>query len=236
MQYKLSLFLQSYLCGVLLCNSAYAKPPENLSCAKQSIIMYYQSGKFETDVSHVVKDAEKYLLNRIDENNNLPKPHKLAVILDIDETSLSNFVEHKKHDFAELSEFINDSYLKNDATVIKPVLQLYNMASRSGVDVFFVSSRPNKLRAYTIKTLQNVGYVGWKGLYLPNEEEKQIGSQKYKTNIRKILIEKGYDIVLNVGDQDTDLIGGYAERTYKIPNPMYSQQCKDKQLKLLCVT
>ncbi len=33
--------------------------------------------------------------------------------------------------------------------------------------------------------------------------------------------EQGYTIVLSIGDQDSDLAGGYAERTFKLPNPVY---------------
>jgi hypothetical protein len=28
-------------------------------------------------------------------------------------------------------------------------------------------------------------------------------------------------IVLNMGDQESDLMGGYAQRTFKLPNPFY---------------
>jgi len=31
----------------------------------------------------------------------------------------------------------------------------------------------------------------------------------------------GYKIIANVGDQQSDLNGGYSERTYKLPNPIY---------------
>ena len=37
---------------------------------------------------------------------------------------------------------------------------------------------------------------------------------------RKIA-EQGYTIIANVGDQASDLAGGYAERAYKLPNPFY---------------
>jgi HAD superfamily, subfamily IIIB (Acid phosphatase) len=29
----------------------------------------------------------------------------------------------------------------------------------------------------------------------------------------------GYDIVANFGDQFSDLVGGFADRTFKMPNP-----------------
>jgi len=43
----------------------------------------------------------------------------------------------------------------------------------------------------------------------------------YKTGARKDLEKKGARIVLNVGDQQSDLSGGHAKYTVKLPNPMY---------------
>ena len=31
----------------------------------------------------------------------------------------------------------------------------------------------------------------------------------------------GFTILVNVGDQDSDLAGGHAVRPFKLPNPMY---------------
>lgn len=47
-------------------------------------------------------------------------------------------------------------------------------------------------------------------------------SPKSKTAAR-IDIESrlGYTIIANIGDQDSDLRGGHAERTFKVPNPFY---------------
>ncbi len=35
------------------------------------------------------------------------------------------------------------------------------------------------------------------------------------------LAKRGHRILVNVGDQRSDLTGGYASRTFKLPNPMY---------------
>jgi len=32
---------------------------------------------------------------------------------------------------------------------------------------------------------------------------------------------KGYTIIANIGDQYSDLVGGYAEGEFKLPDPMY---------------
>ena len=44
---------------------------------------------------------------------------------------------------------------------------------------------------------------------------------KIKGYDKKEIENNGYDIVLNMGDQYSDLKGGYAERVFKLPNPFY---------------
>ena len=44
---------------------------------------------------------------------------------------------------------------------------------------------------------------------------------QYKTGARKDIEAQGYRIVVNVGDQFSDLVGGHADRGYKLPNPFY---------------
>ena len=44
---------------------------------------------------------------------------------------------------------------------------------------------------------------------------------QYKSLTRKHIESLGYDLVGNFGDQYSDLRGGYADRTFKLPNPMY---------------
>jgi hypothetical protein len=43
----------------------------------------------------------------------------------------------------------------------------------------------------------------------------------FKAPERRKISEQGYTIILNLGDQDSDLKGGYAERIFKLPNPVY---------------
>jgi hypothetical protein len=43
----------------------------------------------------------------------------------------------------------------------------------------------------------------------------------YKTATRKHIESLGYEIVANFGDQYSDLEGGYADKTFKLPNPTY---------------
>lgn len=203
-------------------NPIYAKAPENLSLAKQSVVNYYESNAYENDVDVIVKDAERYLEKRVRENSTSNNPQRLAMVLDIDDTTLTNFPGYKKKDFAHLQEVIDEGFYDANAPAIKPVMRLYNEAIRSGVAVFFVTLRPEKVRTYTIANLHEAGYFGWSGLFMPNGNETKLSPQRYKTAIRERLTKQNYHIILNLGDQDTDLIGGYAEHIHKLPNPLYS--------------
>lgn len=44
---------------------------------------------------------------------------------------------------------------------------------------------------------------------------------QYKSGTRAYLESLGYEIVGNFGDQYSDLLGGYADKTFKLPNPNY---------------
>ena len=44
---------------------------------------------------------------------------------------------------------------------------------------------------------------------------------QYKSGTRAYIESQGYEIVANFGDQFSDLLGGFADKTFKMPNPNY---------------
>ena len=44
---------------------------------------------------------------------------------------------------------------------------------------------------------------------------------QYKSGTRAYIESQGYDIVADFGDQFSDLPGGHADKTFKMPNPNY---------------
>jgi acid phosphatase len=38
---------------------------------------------------------------------------------------------------------------------------------------------------------------------------------------RRQIEQQGYTIIANIGDQPSDLDGGFSEQTYLLPNPFY---------------
>jgi acid phosphatase len=48
-----------------------------------------------------------------------------------------------------------------------------------------------------------------------------LSAADFKAPQRQTIESEGYTIVANMGDQPSDLDGGFAERTYLLPNPFY---------------
>jgi acid phosphatase len=147
---------------------------------------------------------------------------KLALVLDIDETTLSNYQEIADADFAYSAPVFNAWVETAQAPAIAGTLRLYKEAQRLGVKVFFITGRPETQRAETERNLRGQGFDGWEKLYLrPKEHGKQTVSE-YKSVARKQIAELGYVLALNVGDQWSDLKGApEAELNVKYPDPFY---------------
>ena len=50
---------------------------------------------------------------------------------------------------------------------------------------------------------------------------KSCNTTLYKSGTRAYIESMGYEIIASFGDQPSDLNGGYADRTFKMPNPNY---------------
>src|SRR6185295_11431373 len=103
---------------------------------------------------------------------------------------------------------------------IRPVLALARLARERGIAVFFLTGRPERLRGPTERNLRAAGYE-WTGVLLKPDALSTPSAVEFKALERKKLVDQGYTIIVNVGDQMSDLEGGFAERTYKLPNPFY---------------
>ena len=105
--------------------------------------------------------------------------------------------------------------------VIAPVKAVYDLALTKDVTVFFLTGRPEVLREASIRNLKSVGLGTYGGLILKPAEPVYANLAAYKTAERRKLTEQGFTIIANLGDQQSDLDGGYSEKVFKIPNPFY---------------
>jgi hypothetical protein len=74
----------------------------------------------------------------------------------------------------------------------------------------------------TVKNLRTEGYTKYaKLVFRPVSDLGNPSVIPFKSGERRKIERGGYDILVNVGDQGSDLAGGYANKAFKLPNPMY---------------
>jgi acid phosphatase len=234
----------------------FARGPD-LATFKQQLL-YYRCTRYDLDIEIVMRDARHWLMRRAAQIKNA------AVVLDIDDTSLSNwkrlyykdgypYIPHDECDFTSKLEACGDIdwQWSEGAPAVKPVLDFYRLAqcidsstTCTKVDVYFISGRHegdkyvprqvcagvdedtcNRLartpREWTLENLHKAGFVGVTDDHLRMRKDSTGSVSDYKTNERAAIEASGKPIIANVGDQDSDLIGFHAERTFKLPNPFY---------------
>jgi 5'-nucleotidase (lipoprotein e(P4) family) len=205
------------------CASA-PKVPTNFAQHKRDLLAFYDSGDYAAALAKAIAPARKILLRhtRTGEAGAVPatSERKLAIVLDIDETSLDNFQYEREESFHYDSDTWDAWVARGEAKVITPTLELFNLARERGVAVFFITGRRERGRAVTEANLRAVGYEGWQALYMKPDDD-QGPSSDFKTAKRKEIAAQGYHILLNIGDQRSDLRGGHAEYTVLLPNPFY---------------
>lgn len=211
----LSLSLSFFFSGLSFCE------PNNLAQLRREIIEYYDSGLYAKELNKQIDSAHRYIIHQalINKKNNSPK--KLAIVLDIDETSLSNYQHMVKRDFVGQSAQIHKEILQADAQVIKPMLSLFNDSQKHGIKVFFITGRNESERDATRLNLSRAGYKNWAGLYLRPLNYQYHSIIPFKSKARELIASKGYTIIASIGDQYSDLKGGYTQKGFKLPNPFY---------------
>ena len=195
----------------------------NLDHLKAQLKQYHECtcacGCYAKDLDHQADQAIAFLRNRAAHRTS---QEKLALVLDIDETSLSNYEEMLKADFAYDSEAFGAWVESAQAPAIPGTLRLYQEAQRLGVSVFFITGRPEEQRAATEQNLRGQGFDHWQQLVLRSAAQAKQATIPYKSSARAAVQAQGYKIVLSVGDQWSDLKGQpEAEFSVKYPDPYY---------------
>ena len=206
------------------CASSATQRVPNLYDLQRNVERYIASGEYDSDVARVAGEARAYLERRSKE---VARP---AIVLDIDETSLSNWPAYKANGWGRVVNGpcnvdqgpcgLRAWQALAQSKALRPTLELAKRAKELGVAVFFISGRPPALREATERNLREQGYEWDEVIVLP-PDAAFASAVDFKAPERKKLAERGYTIVLSMGAQESDLKGGYAERVFKLPNPVY---------------
>ncbi len=195
--------------------------PANLGLLKKEIRQYHDSGEYKKELAMQIMQAQAFLLKEIQYHKKQKNNKKLALVLDIDETSLTNYKKIAQRDFSNDPPQIHNEILAADSPAIKATLTLYKTALAHGVAIFFVTGRLHSELAATEKNLIRAGYKDWTGIYVRPDNYKKSSIISFKANSRRKIEEQGYIVVETIGDQDSDIKGGYALKGFKLPNPFY---------------
>ncbi|MEV6741870.1 HAD family acid phosphatase [Streptomyces sp. NPDC051104] len=190
---------------------------------------------YAKDLARIDADARRYIDKAARKAHH--RGEKPAVVFDIDDTLLLSLDYEKRYNYtynsATWAAYVN----KADRPAVFGSPELVRYAASKGVEVFYNSGLSEAQRSAAVENLKKVGadvnldadhmflkdaanppsYLG--GCATPGAWK--CSTVQYKSGTRKHIEDLGYDIVANFGDQYSDLDGGYADRTYKLPNPTY---------------
>jgi len=121
-------------------------------------------------------DSAKEILNK------MHMPANPTVIFDIDDTLINSF-----------------------GATIKPILELYNYVKMLCITPVIITNRMNEQMVveYTMYELESHGINGYHEIYFRDPDETDLVRAKLLS--RKKVTEKGFDIVMSIGDQKCDI-------------------------------
>lgn len=165
------------------------------------------------------------------------KGKKPAVVFDIDDTLLLSLDYEKRYNYsynsATWAAYVNAA----NRPAVFGSAELVQYAEKKGVEVFYNSGLNEAQRPAAVENLKKIGadvnldsaHMFLKDAANPPAYLSACATPgtwtcttvQYKGGTRKHIESLGYDIVANFGDQYSDLDGGYADKTFKLPNPTY---------------
>ena len=172
-----------------------------------------------------------------------------AIVLDVDDTTLVtwNYEIFSNWAFNPTTngQFVTDQRF----SAVPGMVAMVTRAAKQGYAIIFITGRPAAQEVATLGNLTadgigvDAGYPspttlndGEDGLFTKppvasypdylkaacaGDPNGSCTTTHYKSATRAHIESLGYDIVANFGDQFSDLRGGFADKTFKLPNPNY---------------
>jgi predicted secreted acid phosphatase len=198
---------------------------------------------YAKEARSVANDGERYLA-RVHHTHG-----QKAIVLDVDDTSLVTYNYEIFSNWA-FNPTTNATFVTDQRfPAVFGMVDLARAAEREGYAVFFLTGRPAAQEKPTLGNLtsdgigEDAGYPqpttlsdGEDGLFTKpavadypdylktacaDDPNGSCTTIHYKSATRAHIESLGYEIVANFGDQFSDLEGGHADRTFKVPNPSY---------------
>ncbi|MFE1952409.1 HAD family acid phosphatase [Streptomyces sp. NPDC059524] len=191
--------------------------------------------QYAQDLARIQAAAKKRIARAAHRHHG--KDERPAVVFDIDDTLLLSLDYEKKTNYVYNDATWKAYVAKADRPAVFGTPALIAYAESQGVEVFYNSGLSEEQRSAAVENLKKVGIdvnLDADHVFLKNKANPpaylsdcatpaawKCTTVQYKSGTRAHIESLGYDIVGNFGDQESDLEGGHADRTYKFPNPTY---------------
>ncbi|GCD92096.1 HAD family acid phosphatase [Nocardioides sp. LS1] len=233
--------------------TAHGKGIPNIDSVKSTIRAYYNAptgiaNKTDSPYITEMKAMEAGILAQIP---TAPAPN-LAVVFDADDTTLWTYDMEDGAMHFNFDPTLQGTWVHDGLFPATPgMVDFVKAVADKGYNVYGLTGRGESQEADTLANLSKVGYTEFnadnfftkfgsadtKPAYLdchtsvdPADDPAKCTTVEYKAGTRKhIEQDLGQTIVLNIGDQWSDLQGGYALHTVKLPNPTYYLPSPDIQ-------
>ena len=216
----------------------------NIDVVKSTIRTYYKatggiadknSSPYITQMRRILQHQSRYLHRA---KKQARRHHQRpAIVLDADDTTLWTYDMEDGAMHFNFDPVLQNQWVQDERFPATPgMVRFVNRAKRMGFKIFGLTGRNDDQKAATLANLHKVGYhafnrrtffTKWTGVGASQKPRyvhcatATCTTVEYKAGTRRHIERLGYRIVLNVGDQWSDLQGGHAARALKLPNPTY---------------
>jgi predicted secreted acid phosphatase len=219
----------------------------NIDSVKSTIRAYYgatsagiankSTSPYISELAGIEADNTSRLVNQC--KRLVRKGGRPAIVFDADDTTLWTYDMEDGAMRFNFDPTLQNTWVTNGLFLATPGMPaLVNAVGAAGCTVFGLTGRNDGQKAATLANLAAVGYTAFtpenyytkwiSGSTPPAYVDPNLDGNPatystidYKASTRAHIESQGYDIVANFGDQYSDLIGGSADRSVKLPNPTY---------------
>jgi predicted secreted acid phosphatase len=210
----------------------------NIDSVKSTVRAYYgatSAGIANKTTSPYITEIEQIEAAALAKLPAVDPAAKKAIVFDSDDTTLWTYDMEDNAMHFNFDPVLQDIWVQAQKFPATPgMVDFVNAVAAKGYTVFGITGRGATQKDATIGNLDKLGYVGFTAdrfftKWATGQQPSYVTcvtakctTVEFKANTRKhIEQDLGYDIALNVGDQFSDLQGGYSDASLKLPNPTY---------------
>ena len=196
------------------------------------------SSPYITELDEIQDAQWGYLLDAYDDA--IEAGETPAIVFDADDTTLWTYDMEDAAMGFNFDPVLQNTWVQEKLFPATPgMVRFVNRAERLGFAIYGITGRRAAQEAATVDNLSEQGYTAFNGdnfytkwdgadtnapdyVHCDADGNVACSTVEYKAFTRQHIEETdGVDIVLNVGDQWSDLQGGFADKVLKLPNPTY---------------